>query len=76
MKLIGFFFWREHSVGETEENHEIISQDSRCPGRDSSLKLPECKSKALSVVRSRQIVLARRELTNDFFMCHGGHKIK
>jgi hypothetical protein len=35
--------------GGTEQNHEKLSQDSRCPIRDSNRSPIECKSTALPV---------------------------
>jgi hypothetical protein len=33
----------KHSPGVTEENHENLNQDSRSPGRDLNLDLPNTK---------------------------------
>jgi hypothetical protein len=38
-----------HLPGGTEENHENISQNMRCHGRDSNWVPPECKFRVLSL---------------------------
>jgi hypothetical protein len=47
-----------HSPGGTEENHEILSQDSRCPVRYLNTGLPEYEAGVLC--DSRVMMLHRR----------------
>jgi hypothetical protein len=39
----------QHLAGGTEKNHENLSEDNRCPGRDSSRQSPKYKSRTLQV---------------------------
>jgi hypothetical protein len=40
-------WWPDRGTEMTEKNQEIVSQDSRCPVRDSKWALPECDFGAL-----------------------------
>jgi hypothetical protein len=50
--IIKVLYWR--LLGGTEENHSTLSQDNRCPSRDSNKALTEYKSRILLLYQSAQ----------------------